>query len=120
MNCVANMRTGRGESNSSQSLLQRASDLLQPREVGKGMIIGRAAHLKRGAQVIAHDGTVGLAKYLAAVVGGQLHAAHARRFAVGHAGDRRGNREFDATCAATDATIHLTPRRAAARVPSGR
>ena len=42
----------------------------------------------------------------AAVVVGELHAAHARRLALGHAGDRRRDRERDAAGGAAGAAIH--------------
>ena len=47
-----------------------------------------AAHADRRLQAGAHRGPSGQAEEGAPQVGGQLHAAHARRLAAGHAGDR--------------------------------
>ena len=53
------------------------------------MIIGCAAHLKRGTQVVAHEWPINLAEEPAAIVVGELHTADTRWFAVGHARDGR-------------------------------
>ena len=62
-------------------------DLFQPSEVGEGLIIGRAAHFKRGTQVVADSGPIGLAEDPAAVIVGELYTTHPRRFTIRHAGD---------------------------------
>jgi hypothetical protein len=77
------------------------------------MSISRAAHLKRGAQIVAHAGPIGLAEDQTAIVGGEVHTAHASRFAVGHTRDGGRDRKFDAARATADATIHATLHRAA-------
>ena len=61
--------------------------MLQPGQVGEGVLVGCAAHLERGAQVVAHARPLGLAEDPAVVVAGELHAAHTGWFAVRHAGD---------------------------------
>jgi hypothetical protein len=67
----------------------RSCYLLEPGEVSEGVIVGCAAHLKRGTQVVAHGRPIGLAKDQAAVVISQLYAVHAGRFAIWHARDGR-------------------------------
>ena len=90
--------------------------MLQPGEVGKGVLVACAAHLKRGAQVVAHGRPIGLAEDQAVVIVGELRTAHTGQFAVGQAGDGGRNRGFDAACAAADTTVHAIRHRAAVRV----
>jgi hypothetical protein len=90
--------------------------MLQPNQVGEGVLVAGAAHLERGAQVVAHGRPLGLAEDPAAIAGGELRTAHTGRFAVGHAGDRRRDREFNAARATADAAIHANLHRAAVRV----
>ncbi len=61
--------------------------MLQPGKISKGMIVTRAAHLKRGTQVVAYSRSIRVAEDAAAIVVGKLHATHTSRFAIGHAGD---------------------------------
>jgi hypothetical protein len=67
----------------------RSCYLLEPSQVGKGMIVTCAAHLKRGAQVVAHDWPIWLAENSAAVISRKLRATYTCRFAVGHARNGR-------------------------------
>ena len=63
------------------------------------MFAAAAAHVFGRLQAAAKGGSLRLAKDLAAVVVGQLHAAHARRFSIRHAGNRAG----DGRCGAAGA-----------------
>ena len=90
--------------------------MLQPGQVGEGMLVACAAHLKRGTQVDAHDRPLGLTEDQAVVIVGELRTAHTGWFAVGQAGDGGRNRGFDAACATAATTIHANLHRAAVRV----
>ena len=90
--------------------------MLQPGQIGEGVLVTCAAHFKRGMQVDAHDRPIRLAENPAVVVSRKLYTAHASRFAVRHAGDGGRDREFDAACATTAAAIHANLHRAAVRV----
>ena len=94
--------------------------LLEPGEVSKGVIVTCAAHFKRRTQIVTHHRPIGLAEDPAAVVGGELHTAHPRRFAGGHAGDGGRDREFDAARTAANATVHAIRHPAAVRALSAR
>ena len=98
--------------------------MLQPGQVGEGVLVTCAAHFKRGAQVVAHSRPLALAEDPAAVVAGELRATHTGRFAVRQAGDGGRNRGFDAACAAARAAaaaaVHANLHQAAVRVLSAR
>ncbi len=66
-----------------------------------------AAHLKRRLQAGAHGRTSGLPKNLAIVGVIELNAPHARRFSVGHARNRAGDRWGDAAGAAAGAAFYF-------------
>lgn len=55
------------------------------------MLAAAAAHFRRRLQAAAKGGPLRAAEDLAAVVVGQLDAAHARGFSIWHAGNRAGD-----------------------------
>jgi hypothetical protein len=80
-----------------------------PLELGQepqGLILAGPACLRRGHETLADLGARWVAVQLAAVVRGELRAAHARRFAPRHAGYRRRDRRRDAACTTADAAFH--------------
>ena len=64
-----------------------------------------AAHGGLGLQTGADGGAPRLAKNQAALVGAQLHAAHASGLAVRHTGNGAGDRRRGAACAAAGAAV---------------
>lgn len=81
-------------------------DFFQPGQITIGMFVGLAAHLLRWRQSDADGRAAGVPEKVAAPVRRQLNATVARRFALGQAGDGRGNGDRDTTGGATDTTIH--------------
>ena len=72
----------------------RPRQLLQPHQPSPGVhpaIFYSPAHLHRSLQLPAHRRPFGLPKNFAAQLFVKLHAGHTRCFAVGHAGDGRGD-----------------------------
>src|SRR5215213_8009040 len=98
--------SGGGKTSRSWKSMLRRGEPLQPGQVRIGMAGGAAAHLLAGPEPRADRRPIRLSEDPAAVVVGELHAAHARRLALGHAGDRGGDRERDAAGGAAGAAIH--------------
>ena len=72
----------------------RPRQRLQPHQPSPGVhpaIFYSPAHLHRSLQLPAHRRPFGLPKNFAAQLFVKLHAGHTRCFAVGHAGDGRGD-----------------------------
>jgi hypothetical protein len=63
----------------------------QPSANVHATVINRAAHFIRGLQLPTHRRPFGLPKNFATQLDVELYARHARRFAMWHAGDGRGN-----------------------------
>lgn len=87
----------------------RRSRPLQRTDDGQGLVPRRATHPCLRSQRSTHGRPFGPTEDRARKIFAQLHARHARRLAVRHAGNRRGNRRRDATRAAGTAAIHGLP-----------
>ena len=100
------------------SRLRRARSITRPRQLFQShqpsasvhtAVIDRPAHLNRRLQLPAHSRPFGLPKNHAAQLFVQLHARHARWFAIGHAGDGRGDGGGGAASGAAEAAGQSHP-----------
>src|SRR5206468_302881 len=96
-----------GEGNQRFGLGRGARGPLELVQVRVCVVVVAAAHLAVRAEADTDGRTRGLAEEAAAVVGGELHAADARRLALGNAGDGRRDGRGDATGGAADAAAHV-------------
>lgn len=85
----------------------RLREKLQPRKEPHRRPGVRAAHLGRRPQFGAHGRTLRPAEDAAPVGCIKLHAAHAGRLAMRHAGNGRADRRGDAACCAMGSTVHV-------------
>ncbi|CAN5806924.1 hypothetical protein BH10CHL1_BH10CHL1_31520 [soil metagenome] len=63
----------------------RGGSLLQLRQQQNRLLIVRPAHIVARLEMTTNRRAFRLAKQLATIIQGQLHAAHTRWFAIGHA-----------------------------------
>jgi hypothetical protein len=75
-------------------------------QVGERVALRVATHGHARFQTAAHRRALGAAEEAAAVLIVELHAAHAGRFAVWHAGDGRADGRGDAAGGAVGAAVH--------------
>lgn len=88
------------------ALYGRQRCLFQSHQPREWVFTRRPTHLRRGLQPGAESRAVRLAEYFAAQLRIELHAGHARWFALRHIGQRRSDGGRDATCGTICAAIH--------------
>ncbi len=102
-----NFGLGRKRSSGKRpSSFARKSRQFESVQKTKSLLTTYPAHRVDRSETHAHGWAVGPAEDRAAQIRQELHAGNARRFAVRHPGNRRGNRWRDTAGATTGTTVH--------------
>ena len=98
-------RTGSSSYSTHSHSDSHSRQSFQRRQINHRGLTRSAAHFQLRSQAAAHRRSFRLTEYAATIIFIQLHATHARRFAIRHLRNRRRNRRCSTTSTAIGATM---------------